>query len=304
MKKVSGSFFLGIILLALGIGGIQAQDWSWENPIPIELSPKLVQIAADPTTGDIFGVDTSGSVKRDFASAAPITGSPSTLSGGEGRDIAADLNGQVYLCTEGEIKRYDPSSQNSEALDQQPLLPPAPDDTGKYISITVGRGGTLFVLYEASSGNQYLLTGNPPPASEGVVIRFSPRTLNLSSRGNWVTCSIDLPEGTDEHDIDLSTVKIVNISVQNPVINAAAEIPIASNSPSTVTSGKGKLKVKFPRYDKNQPDNPLSLVGKLREVLNGNSNGFYQVSLTVEGELSTTGEKFTGTDEILVQLRN
>jgi hypothetical protein len=307
MKKVIGVLFVGIILLALGIEGIQAQDLTWGNPIRIDLSPNLVQIAADPTTGGVFGVDTSGAVKRDFTGATPVAGLSSSVSA-EGKGIAVDLNGQVYLFADGVIKSYDPTTETSAALLEQPLLPLAPDNAGKYLSITAGRGGKIFVLYEAtSSGKQYVLTGNPAPVSEGVVIRFSPRALNLSSHGNWVTCSIDLPDGTDEHDIDLGTIKIVKISVQDPnppIDEEVAEIPCASNSKSTVTSGNGKLIVKFPLYDKKQPDNPLSLVGKLREVLNEQSDGFYQVTLSVEVELSTTGEKFIGTDEIRVKLRN
>ena len=94
----------------------------------------------------------------------------------------------------------------------------------------------------------------------------------------------------------------MHISVQNPVIEAVADVPRASNSTSTVTSGNGELVVKFARYDKSQPDNPQTLVGRLLEVLNGNSDGFYQVTLTVEAELSTTGETFRGTDEIRVKL--
>ena len=311
MKKIFVSLFVGTILLAFGVGSVKAQVWSWEAPIPIWISPstepKLVEIAADSTTGAVFGVDESGAIRSiDVTSTATtVSGSLSTLSGGTTKDITVDPNGKVYLCTDGEIKRYYPSTQDSEALLQQPFLPLTPNNVGEYTNITAGKGGMLFVLYEATaSGNQYLLRGNPPYVTEGVVIRFSPRTLNLSSRGNWVTCSIDLPEGTDEHDIDLSTVKIVHISVQNPVIEAVADIPRASNSASTVTSGNGELVVKFPRYDKNQPDNPQTLVGRLLEVLNGQSDGFYQMTLTVEAELSTTGERFRGTDEIRVKLRN
>ena len=66
--------------------------------------------------------------------------------------------------------------------------------------------------------------------------------------------------------------------------------------------GAANSVLKFPRYDKNQLDNPGSLGGELREVLNGNSNGFYQVT-SVEVD-SAAGEEFTGTAGIRVKCQN
>lgn len=304
MKKIFRALLVSIIFLAFGIRGIQAQDWSWEDPVPI--SPlKLVEIAADPTTGTVFGVDTDGSITSiDLTSR--VTGSSSTLiESVEAKDTAVGLHGEVYLCTETKIKSYNPSTGTSQELQRQPLLPA--DGIGKYTKITAGRGGNLIVLYEATpGGNQYLLSGNRPPVTEGVVIRITPRSLNLNGRSNWVTCSIDLPEGTHELDIDPNTVRVVNISVPSLSINADVDIPRAFNSPLRITSVRGKevLAVNLPRYDKNQPTNPQSLAGKLREILRGYPNGYYRVILTVEVVHSPTGEKFTGTDDIRVKFRN
>ncbi len=49
-----------MVFLGLGVGSIQAQDWSWENPIL--LSDLFVEIAADPSTGKVFGLKADGSI--------------------------------------------------------------------------------------------------------------------------------------------------------------------------------------------------------------------------------------------------
>jgi hypothetical protein len=52
-------------------------------------------------------------------------------------------------------------------------------------------------------------------------IEIGPQTLNLKSKGKWITCHIDLMAGYDENDIDISTVAITEID-GNPV-NIPAE---------------------------------------------------------------------------------
>ncbi len=39
-----------------------------------------------------------------------------------------------------------------------------------------------------------------------LVVNFDPDTLNLKSKGKWITCYIELPEGYDVWQIDGSTV--------------------------------------------------------------------------------------------------
>lgn len=38
------------------------------------------------------------------------------------------------------------------------------------------------------------------------IIDIDPNTLNLKSKGRWITCYIDLPEGYDVNEIDISTI--------------------------------------------------------------------------------------------------
>ncbi|UCF09039.1 MAG: hypothetical protein JSW28_04980 [Thermoplasmata archaeon] len=46
--------------------------------------------------------------------------------------------------------------------------------------------------------------GIPPPIP--ATIDIDPDTLNLKSKGRWITCYIDLPEGYDVDEIDISTI--------------------------------------------------------------------------------------------------
>lgn len=48
------------------------------------------------------------------------------------------------------------------------------------------------------------------------VIDIDPDTLNLKSKGKWITCYIELPEGYDVADINLSTVILENTVYAEP----------------------------------------------------------------------------------------
>ncbi len=46
------------------------------------------------------------------------------------------------------------------------------------------------------------------PISVPATLRIKPETLNLKSKGKWITCYIELPEGYDVADIDVDTVML------------------------------------------------------------------------------------------------
>jgi hypothetical protein len=50
----------------------------------------------------------------------------------------------------------------------------------------------------------YILEARPPTLS--ATLDINPNTLNLRSRGRWITAYIELPEGYDVHNINVSTV--------------------------------------------------------------------------------------------------
>jgi len=104
-------------------------------------------------------------------------------------------------------------------------------------------------------------------------IDIEPDTLNPKSRGKWITCCIELPEGYDVNDVDVSTVLLEGIIPAEP---HPAEI--GDND----EDGIPDLKVKFDRKT-------------LIEYLGGTTG---EVTLTVTGEVDEI--LFEGSDTIRV----
>jgi hypothetical protein len=102
-------------------------------------------------------------------------------------------------------------------------------------------------------------------------IEICPETLNLRSKGNWVTCFITLPQGYDVGDINASTI-LLNESVP-------AE-------PRPVSTGDSHLMVKFNRT-------MISNLMLSEDIMYGN------VTLTVAAQLYD-GTMFEGSDTIRV----
>ena len=103
-------------------------------------------------------------------------------------------------------------------------------------------------------------------------IDIDPNTLNLKSKGKWITCYIELPDGYDVDDIDVSTIKL------NEQVSAESE-------PTAIGDYDGDgivdLMVKFDR---------AAMQGILQVG---------DVEITVTGEL-TDGTLFEGIDTIRV----
>ncbi len=290
---------LVMVLLTLEMANADAQQWSWQDPIA--LTTKIVELAVDPTTDTVYGIDESGAVRRDILG-DEVTGIRASAGiSGTVKDLVFGPKGHAFMCTEDAVKEYFTVDESSVALDPEPLVPEN-DATGAYTHIAIGKGGKLFVLFETPT-SQYLLVGNPPEITEGVVINIRPEVLNLSSHGRWVGCHIDLPSGMDENDIDADSVKIVKISIPSEGIDQDVEILRAPGSPWSVevVDGKMVMKVKFPRYDKTDPRNTGSLIGAFKNILK--TPGVYQAVLTVQGQLKSSVQNFSGTDGIRVKLK-
>ncbi|GAJ04898.1 unnamed protein product, partial [marine sediment metagenome] len=104
-------------------------------------------------------------------------------------------------------------------------------------------------------------------------IDLDPDTLNLNSEGEWITCYIELSEGYDVSDIDVSTVLLKGIVE-------------AESQPTEVgdydSDGIPDRMVKFDR-------------ASVQDILEPRD----EVEITVEGEL-TDGTPFKGSDTIRV----
>jgi T5SS/PEP-CTERM-associated repeat protein len=90
--------------------------------------------------------------------------------------------------------------------------------------------------------------------SETANIYIVPDTLNLKSKGNFVTCYIELPEGYDVSDIDIETIKL----------NIGETIIEVESSPIEIgdynSNGVQDLMVKFDRYSVQQACNTIGSV--------------------------------------------
>ena len=104
-------------------------------------------------------------------------------------------------------------------------------------------------------------------------IDIDPDTLNLKSKGNWITCYIELPEGYNVEDIDISTILL------NDVVHAEDHPTEISDHDN---NGISDLMVKFDRQ-------------AVQDILKIGDN----VAITVTGEL-IDGTRFEGTDYIRV----
>ena len=105
-------------------------------------------------------------------------------------------------------------------------------------------------------------------------IDINPDTLNLNSGGKWITCYIELPDGYDVADIDISTVLL------NDVVSAEDH---PTNIGDYDNDGIPDLMVKFDRQ-------------AIQDILEVGDN----VEITVRGELLVDGTLFEGTDYIRV----
>ena len=108
------------------------------------------------------------------------------------------------------------------------------------------------------------------------IIDVHPDTLNLKSKGNWVTCYIELPEGYDAVDIDIETALL---------ILGGTHIAVADRSPTEIgdynDNGVSDLMLKFDR-------------GSVQEAV---CFGLMQMRLYCE---TGDGTRFEGSDSVLV----
>jgi hypothetical protein len=112
-----------------------------------------------------------------------------------------------------------------------------------------------------------------PAVPPGVLtVEIHPETLNLKSRGRWITCRIKPPAGYDVEDIDVGTVKL-------------------SYNGEDVEADWGNVEgnVLMVKFDRSQVISLLQQAGV---------DGREQVELTIKAEVN--GESFEGTDTIRV----
>ena len=118
-------------------------------------------------------------------------------------------------------------------------------------------------------------------------IDIDPDTLNVKSHGEWITAYIELPEGYDVNDIDVSTIHLLDT------------ILVDTSAPATVgdydSDGISDLMVKFVRTD---VVDHLGTEDVTEDVTEDETGTDYE-ELTITGEL-TDETLFEGSDTIRV----
>jgi hypothetical protein len=118
-------------------------------------------------------------------------------------------------------------------------------------------------------------------------IDIDPNTLNLKSKGNWITAYIELPAGFDVHNINVSSILLNNTIV------------VAPSAPATIgdhdTDGILDLMVKFDRAAV-----ALYVLDNV-DIVYLLNKGSMTITLTVTGKLND-GTPFSGTSMIKILL--
>ena len=116
-------------------------------------------------------------------------------------------------------------------------------------------------------------------------IDIDPDTLNLKSKGKWITAYIELPEGYDVSDIDVSTV-MLNDTIPVSLLDVPAAEPVPTEIGDYDEDGIPDLMVKFDR-------------AMVDSFICNQGITYDEVSLTITGELFD-GTPFEGADIVFV----
>ncbi len=113
-----------------------------------------------------------------------------------------------------------------------------------------------------------------------VTVDIKPNTVDLKSKGNWVTCYIEVPTDYNVYDINTATIKIIQIEGKNiePIYALGSSSEIGDYDSDNIPD----LMVKFDRQ-------------KLQEVLP--TGGFIDIVITAE---LMNQKKLKGMDEVRV----
>ncbi len=246
MKKSIISACALLVMLYCAATAAVAQDWSWAAPAPITPSAaSYVDIEFYPDYPAVSGLIAGGTLYEplvlETAVPSALTFTDPDITGQGIKSVFAPPVGLEYVIDADTI-----AGPDGLALDAQPFIPTT---DGAFTSIAAGPDGRLYILFTADSGSQYLLEGTSLNPLETVTVRFSPRSLNLGSKGKWVNCKIsDFPEGYAPADIDMDSICIVAV---NGVFLAEDAAPICSRDSGGPYNNRNpeKLIVKFDRRD-------------------------------------------------------
>jgi len=258
---------------------VENRDWLWYN---IDFIANFTVISSFP--------DTTPPALHD------IWVSPGVINVGESVTVHAnvtdDLSGvdfvfPTFLSPSGNQRiQFGGLVYNSSSeLWEREVTLPIYSETGKWIVdyVEVGDNANNRAFYRYNIDYIVVFVINPTEITATVDI--DPDTLNLKSKGEWITCYIELPEGYNVSDIDVSTI-MLNDTIPVSLLDVPAPKPVPTEIGDYDNDGVPDLMVKFNRTE---------LTSHIHNVL-GIEYG--NVTLTITGEVA--GTPFEGSDSIRV----
>lgn len=147
-------------------------------------------------------------------------------------------------------------------------------------------GDTSYIIDEDNQDNYPLMEPWGPIEIVNATIDIDPGTLNLRSRGKWITCYIELPDGYNVSDIDLTSVML------NDTVPAYLKAHVIGDYDE---DGIPDLTVKF---DRAEVIDYIMANANMTKLLVGK---FITATLTITGELHD-GTPFQGNTAIRIIL--
>ena len=129
----------------------------------------------------------------------------------------------MYDCYEDNIRKYSFGIRQDSMASADYWSP-----EGETVLLGVGTGIRLqFELYytgEPNTAETFTMVISfcaKQPSTINAAINITPDTLSLKSRGRWLACSIELPEGYDVKNIDFSSIKLndtIAVDLSAPIL--------------------------------------------------------------------------------------
>jgi len=208
---------------------------------------------------------------------------PDTSDGG-----TDDMNGVVTHSNPSGLGDY--TFEFSHALDSMDDAHDFSLEKGSTVGFQINYGdgaspGTYHDFWPSGSTADIVIA--EPPSWVGAAIDINPDTINLKSKGKWNTAFIELPEGYNTSDIDVSTI----------LLNGT--IPVDPDAPTVIgdydEDGIPDLMVKFDRAEVTSYILANVNMTKLYE------ERFMTITLTITGKLND-GTVFQGSDTIRIMM--
>jgi len=97
-------------------------------------------------------------------------------------------------------------------LNQQVNIPRRDKYCPVELRVTAKASGQFFTAHWAQWDNLQLIEG-PVEIIIDADVDVDPNTLNLNSKGNWITCYIELPEDSDSDIVDIANINAENVTL-------------------------------------------------------------------------------------------